>query len=35
MKNSRYDEYKKEDLKAAELQMEEFVSTVKIIGKTF
>jgi flagellar export protein FliJ len=35
MKNSRYAEYKKEDLKAAELQIEEFVSTAKIIGKTF
>jgi len=35
MKSSRYDEYKKEDLKVAEKQLEEFVSTVKIIGKTF
>lgn len=35
MKNSRYDEYKKEGLKAAEKQLEEFVSTAKIIGKPF
>lgn len=34
LKDSRYDEYKKEDLKAAEKQLEEFISTVKIIGKT-
>ena len=33
LKTSRLDEYKKEDLKAAELQMEEFVSTAKIIKK--
>lgn len=35
LKTSRYDEYKKEDLKAAEKQLEEFISTVKIIGKSF
>lgn len=34
LKTSRYDAYKKEDLKAAELQLEEFVSTAKIIRKT-
>lgn len=34
LKTSRYDEFKKEDLKAAEKQLEEFVSTVKIIGKS-
>lgn len=34
LKTSRYDEYKKEDLKAAELQMDEFVSTSKIMRKT-
>ncbi len=34
LKTSRYDEYKKEDQKAAELQLEEFVSTAKIIRKT-
>lgn len=33
LKTSRYDEYKKEDMKAAEKQLEEFVSTAKIIGK--
>lgn len=34
LKTSRYDEYKKEGLKAAERQIEEFVSTAKIMGKT-
>lgn len=34
LKISRYDEYKKEDLKAAELQLEEFVSTSKIMRKS-
>ncbi len=34
LKTSRFDEYKKEDLKAAELQLEEFVTTAKIIRKT-
>ena len=34
LKTTRYDEYKKEDMKAAEQQLEEFVSTVKIIGKS-
>ncbi len=34
IKTARYDEYKKEDLKAAELQLEEFVSTAKILRKT-
>ncbi len=34
LKTSRYDEYKKEDLKAAEKQLEEFVSTVKIMKKS-
>lgn len=34
LKTSRLDEYKKEDLKAAELQMDEFVSTSRIIKKT-
>ena len=34
LKTSRYDEYKKEDLKAAEQQLEEFVSTAKIISKS-
>jgi len=34
LKTSRYDEYKKEDLKAAEKQLEEFVSTVKIMRKS-
>ena len=34
LKTSRYDEYKKEDLKASELQLEEFVSTAKIIRKS-
>lgn len=34
LKTSRYDEYKKEDLKAAEKQLEEFVSTAKIIRKS-
>lgn len=34
LKTSRYDEYKKEDLKAAEKQLEEFVSTVKVIRKS-
>lgn len=34
LKTSRFDEYKKEDLKAAELQMDEFVSTSKIMRKT-
>jgi flagellar export protein FliJ len=33
LKTARYDEYKKEDLKAAELQIEEFVSTSKIMRK--
>jgi len=34
LKTSRYDEYKKEDLKAAELQLEEFVSTAKILKRS-
>ncbi len=34
LKTSRYDEYKKEDLKAAEHQLEEFVSTAKILRKS-
>lgn len=34
IKTSRYDEYKKEDRKAAELQLEEFVSTEKILRKS-
>lgn len=34
IRTSRYDEYKKEDLKAAERQLEEFVSTEKIMRKT-
>jgi flagellar export protein FliJ len=34
LKTSRYDEYKKEDLKAEEHQLEEFVSTAKIIRKS-
>jgi len=34
LKTSRFDEYKKEDQKAAELQLEEFVSTAKIISKS-
>ncbi len=34
LKTARYDEYKKEDLKAAEQQLEEFVSTAKILKKT-
>lgn len=34
LKTSRYDEYKKEDMKAAEKQLEEFVSTVKVIRKS-
>ncbi|HVI42238.1 MAG TPA: flagellar FliJ family protein [Anaerovoracaceae bacterium] len=34
VKTSRFDEYKKEDLKAVELQMEEFVSTAKIMKKS-
>lgn len=34
LKTNRYNEYKKEDMKAAEKQLEEFVSTVKIIGKS-
>jgi flagellar export protein FliJ len=34
IKTSRYDEYKKEDLKATERQMDEFVSTAKIMRKT-
>ena len=34
LKTSRYDEYKKEDLKAAEHQLEEFVSTTKIMRKS-
>ena len=34
LKTSRFDEYKKEDLKAAEQQIEEFVLTSKIIKKT-
>lgn len=33
LKDSRFDEYRKEDMKAAEKQLEEFISTVKIIGK--
>ncbi len=33
LKTTRLDEYKKEDIKSAEQQMEEFVSTTKIIGK--
>lgn len=35
IKTSRLDDYKKEDLKTVELQLEEFVSTAKIISKTF
>ncbi|MBR0597532.1 flagellar FliJ family protein [Sinanaerobacter chloroacetimidivorans] len=35
IKSSRYDEYKKEDLKAAELQVEEFVSTAKMMIRSF
>lgn len=31
LKTSRLDDYKKEDIKKAELQLEEFVSTAKII----
>ena len=31
LKSSRYEEYKKEDVKAAELQLEEFVSTANIL----
>lgn len=34
LKTSRYDEYKKEDLKAAEKQLEEFISTVKVIHRS-
>lgn len=34
LKTSRYDEYKKEDMKAAELQLDEFVSTAKILRKS-
>lgn len=34
IKTSRYDEYKKEDLKAAERQLEEFVSTKKIMRQS-
>jgi flagellar export protein FliJ len=34
IKTSRYDEYKKEDLKATERQLEEFVSTEKIMRKS-
>ncbi len=34
LKTSRYEEYKKEDQKVAEQQLEEFVSTAKIIGNT-
>jgi len=34
LRTSRYDEYKKEGLKAAEKQLEEFVSTAKIMKKT-
>ena len=34
LKTSRYDEYKKEDMKAAELQLDEFVSTTKILRKS-
>lgn len=34
LKTSRYDEYKKEGMKAAERQLEEFVSSAKIISKS-
>jgi len=34
LKSSRYDEYQKQDRKAAELQLEEFVSTEKIMRKS-
>lgn len=34
LKTSRYDEYKREDLKASERQMEEFVSTARLMRKT-
>ena len=34
LKTSRLDEYKKEDMKASEKQLEEFVSTAKIMGKS-
>ena len=34
LKTSRYDEYKKEDQKAEELQLEEFVSTAKLMRKS-
>lgn len=34
LKTSRYDEYKKEGVKAAERQLEEFVSAAKLIRKT-
>jgi len=34
LKTSRIDEYKKEDLKAAEMQLEEFVSTARIIKRS-
>lgn len=33
LKSSRYEEYKKADVKAAELQLEEFVSTANILKK--
>jgi flagellar export protein FliJ len=33
LKSSRYEEYKKEDVKASELQLEEFVSTSNILKK--
>ena len=34
LKTTRFDEYKKEDLKAAEMQLEEFVSTARLLKKT-
>jgi flagellar biosynthesis chaperone FliJ len=34
LKTSRYDEYKKEDQKAEEHQLEEFVSTAKIMRRS-
>jgi flagellar export protein FliJ len=34
LRTSRYDEYRTEGMKAAEKQMEEFVSTARILGKS-
>ena len=35
IKESRFEEYKKEDLKKTELFMDEFVSTARVMDKVF